>query len=425
MKLSWKNTGIVAGVILVVLAGVILLSGSKVDDHPYYEVQKGPFEVLIAVTGELEAENSVMINGPQELRSRNIRLRNVPILDILPEGSEVTEGDWIATLDRTEAELSLRDLLDQMLSQESQYAAVQLDTTIMLRGLRDELINLEHSLEESKLILEQSTYEPPVTIRQTEINVERARIELEQARENYVLLQQQAEETMTEAALDLERRQRRYQAMNDLLKKFVITAPQSGMVIYHREWNGSKRTVGSTINSRDLTVAVMPELSTLVSRAFVSEIDVNRVMEGQQVRIGMDAFPEREYTGKVVEVSNVGQEMPNTDAKVFEILILVDQSDGLLRPAMTTSNIIVTGSYEDVNYVPLATVHEEAGIPYVYRNDGTRQIVVTGPSNDNFIIIEEGLEEGDLVHLSVPQNRNDFEFVGNELIAGGNAGLQF
>jgi HlyD family secretion protein len=403
--------------LLIIILVILMIPGKATIDEPSYEVQKGQFEILVTVTGELEAESSIMVQGPQELQSRNIRLRNVPILDMVSEGTIVEAGDWIATLDRTEAELSLRDLQDDMLSEESNYNAAQLDTTISMRSLRDELINLEHEVEERRLIYEQSAFEPPATIRQAEINIQRAELALEQARENYFLLQKEAEEIMIEAGLELQRTQRQFQAMSDLLDKFVITAPESGMIIYHREWNGEKRKVGSTIHSRDLTVVVMPDLSTLVSRAYVSEIDVTRVRVGQQVRIGIDAFYDRSYTGSVIEVSNVGQEMPNTDAKVFEVLILVDQGDGMLRPAMTTSNVIIAGSFSDVHFVPLAAVHEEEGIPYVYKDDRTKQIVVTGASNDNFIIIEKGLETGDAVYLSAPVNGNEFKFVGNELIA--------
>jgi HlyD family secretion protein len=74
--------------------------------------------------------------------------------------------------------------------------------------------------------------------------------------------------------------------------------PKSGMVIYHREWNGSRRTVGSSISPWDLTVATLPDLSSMMSRTYVNEIDVSKVKAGQDVRIGVDAFPERQYTGR-------------------------------------------------------------------------------------------------------------------------------
>ncbi len=405
-------------IVSVVLLAFLVIPGSSYDGEAAYEVQKGEFEILVLVTGELEAENSTPIEGPSALQSRNIRLRGVPIQDLVPEGTIVEEGDWVATLDRTEAELSLSELEERMLTEEARYNSAMLDTTIQMSNLRDDLINLEHSVEEMRLVLEQSAYEPPATIRQAEIDLERAKRNLRQARENYSVHREDAVQMVREAQLEYERRVRRYHALNNVMDEFHITAPRSGMIIYHREWNGEKRTVGSTIHSRDLTVAVIPELASLVSRTYVNEIDIDMVAVGQPVRIGVDAFPEREYPGTVIEVSNVGQDLPNTDAKVFEVMIMVDRIDNVLRPAMTSSNAIVTGRFDDVHYVPLAAVHEAGGVPYVYRNNGTRQIVVTGSSNDNFIIIEQGLEEGDLVYLEAPEDGDTFEFTGNELVAG-------
>jgi HlyD family secretion protein len=418
MRIS--KTAIIAGlgIISVVLLMLFAFWGGDSNEYSSFEVQKGDFEILVIVTGELEAENNIQIMGPSALQSRNIRLSGVPIQDLVPEGTIVEKGDWVATLDRTEAELSLRDLEERMLSEEAQYKSAVLDTTIKLSNLRDDLINLEHSVEEMRLILEQSVYEPPATIRQAEIDLERVRRNLAQARENYRHYQQDAVEIVREAELEFDRRTRRYHELNEVMGQFDITAPLPGMVIYHREWNGAKRTVGSTINSRDLTVAVIPELTSLISRTYVNEIDIDKISVGQPVRIGIDAFSEREYSGRVIEVSNVGQELPNTSAKVFEVMVLLDQFDSILRPAMTTSNAIITAQYNDVHYVPVAAVHEPDGVPFVYKSDGTRQIVVTGAFNYNFIIIEEGLNEGDIVYLEVPEKGESFKFVGTELIAG-------
>lgn len=418
MKLVVKAIIAILAIFSVLFLLVAQFTKNDPGDYQWFEVQKGDFEILVTVTGEVEAERSTRITGPSALLSRNIRLNRIPIIDLIPEGTIVDEGDWVATLDRTEAELSLADLEDRMLREEAQLNSTKLDTAIMLGNLRDEIINLDHTVEEMRLILGQSAYEPPATIRQAEINLQRAERNLMQARDNYVLRERDAIERVREEELDLERRTRRYQELSNVIEQFIITAPAPGMVIYHREWNGSKRTVGSTIHPRDLTVAVLPDLSSLVSRTYVNEIDVDLVAIGQQVRIGLDAFPEREYPGRVVDVSNVGQELPNTDAKVFEVLVLIEQIDGILRPAMTTSNAIITGRFRDVHYVPLAAVHHSDAISYVYKEDGTRQIVITGAGNDNFIIVENGLEEGELVCLEIPENGDSFRFVGYELLSG-------
>jgi len=201
-----------------------------------------------------------------------------------------------------------------------------------------------------------------------------------------------------------------------VLEQFIIMAPASGMVIYKREWNGQKRTVGSDISTWDLTVATLPDMSTMVSKTYVNEIDISKISVGQEVRAGVDAFPEKAYSGKVSEVANIGEQLPNTDAKVFEVVIKLDGTDPILRPSMTTSNSIITKMFKDVLHIPLEAVYSNDSMTYVYRKNRTRQVVVLDEENENEIIVEAGLEEGDKLFLSVPEGADEMRFVGLELV---------
>ncbi len=416
MKKNVIITSIIIGV--VVLAIVIYSAAGKKDNVAQLEVAalKGKFEVLVTTTGELQAERSEMIMAPADLRSRNLRFGNIRIQDLIAEGTVVDSGQWVATLDRTESENSLKDIEDALQRAEGAYIKTQLDTTITLRNLRDEIINLEFALEERKLALEQSKFEPPATIRQAEISLDRSQRALDQAIKNYGLRVRQAKEDMNEAFIDLSQQQRRKQEMLDVLDQFVIRAPKSGMVIYHREWGGQRRTVGSTISPWDLTVATLPDLSSLMSRTYVNEIDISKVKTGQEVRIGVDAFPEKRYTGRVTQVANVGEQLPNTDAKVFEVMVRVRESDPVLRPGMTTSNTIVTQVLEEVVYIPLESVYVIDSIPYVHKRGNIRQVVVLGESNENQVVVEQGVEEGEMVFLTLPVNVEKFITRGEELV---------
>jgi HlyD family secretion protein len=113
----------------------------------------------------------------------------------------------------------------------------------------------------------------------------------------------------------------------------------------------------------------------------------------------------------VVSVANVGEQKPNSDAKVFEVNIEVFEADTTLRPAMTTSNDIVADVITDALYVPLESLHSQGdSISFVYLRRGmdiSRQQVKAGKANANEIVITEGLEEGDQVYLSIPQQGKD------------------
>ena len=161
--------------------------------------------------------------------------------------------------------------------------------------------------------------------------------------------------------------------LQTVLSKFIIYAPSDGMIIYKRDRMGAKRKVGSSINPWDNVVATLPDMSSMISKTYVNEIDVSKVKSGQKVEIMVDAFPEKSYTGIVTTVANIGEQLPNADAKVFEVQINVDGSDPILRPSMTTGNKIITKTIDDVTYIPLESV--QAGtdsIPFVYLKNGDK-----------------------------------------------------
>jgi hypothetical protein len=156
----------------------------------------------------------------------------------------------------------------------------------------------------------------------------------------------------------------------------------------------------------------------MLSKTYVNEIDVSKVKTGQHVEIVVDAFPEKKYTGTVTSVANIGEQLPNADAKVFEVLVEVDGSDPILRPSMTTGNKIITKTISDVTFIPLECVHTGAdSIPFVYLKSGTRQVLLLGESNENNIVVEQGLQPHIQIYLSTPEKPENFKLSGEELIS--------
>ncbi len=364
-------------------------------------VKSGPFTVEITTTGELKAQKSVPVMGP--IRARQFRINQLTIERMVEEGTVVEQGEFIASLDKSELFGRVADAQTNLDQELAQYEQTELDTALNLRQQRDNILNLEYGLQEKQLVLEQSKYEPPATIKQNEFNYQKAERDLEQARENYKIKIKQERARMAERTARLRERQQEFTQMQELLKEFTITAPQNGMVIYETNWNGSKIAEGSQISAWNPVVATLPDLTSMQSITFVNEVDIRKVKPGQYVSIGLDAFPEKTLTGKVSKVANVGQQRPNSDAKVFEVIILVNESDPLLRPAMTTSNSIVAERLDDAIYVPLEAIHvEKDSINYVHKSNGTKQEVKLGLANNNEVVIEMGLKAGDNVYLSIP-----------------------
>jgi hypothetical protein len=163
------------------------------------------------------------------------------------------------------------------------------------------------------------------------------------------------------------------------------------------------------VNAWDPGVATLPDLTQMESVTYVNEIDVRKIAVGQNAVITLDADPTKKLTGKVTSVANVGEQRPNTDAKVFEVKLTIDQADTTLRPGMTSGNAIETHRSESALHIPLEAVTSENGIPLVYKQAGshiTKQEIVTGAMNDDEVIVERGLSEVDQVLLSVPHEKD-------------------
>jgi len=407
----------IGGALLVLITVFIFTGKSDKKVEQKVRVKKGPFEILVTTTGELQAQNFENIEGPSELRNRSFRVNDIKIVDLVPEGTVVDSGDYVATLDRNAVSSRLKDLDDEVEKNQSQYTKTELDTSLTLRSLRDELINLKFDTEEKRITVDQSKYEPPATQRQAEISLEKANRDLAQAKMNYILKVEQAKASMKEVQVNLSKSKRERDELIGVLNKFVIYAPKPGMVIYYKEWGGDKRKVGSSISAWDLTVATLPDLSAMNSKCYVNEIDISKVKAGQKVRISVDAFPEKKYTGVVTYVANIGEQLPNADAKVFEVTIKVNEYDPILRPAMTTGNLIEIAKYKDKLFLPLEAVHGGAdSTTFVYTTEGKKKIVMVGSKNDTHIIIDKGLEDGEEVYLSIPDGADKFKVENAELI---------
>ncbi len=364
-------------------------------------VSNGEFHMSVIATGELQAKRSEQIKGPAAMRSNGIY--QTSISDLVPEGTIVSEGQYVAALDKTELDTKLKEVMAELDKINTQLEATRIDTAIEMRGMRDQLINMRFGMREKELEVEQSKYEAPMVIQRANIELERAERDFKQLERKYLLSQEKAQTQINEIMADLNKQQLRLTRLQDLAGEFTITAPKAGMVIYARNWNGKVKT-GSQLQAWNPVVAELPDLSEMISKTYVNEVDISRVRKGQEVRIGVDAFPDNEYTGVVIQVANIGEQLRNYDSKVFEVIIAVNESDSILRPAMTTGNEIITDVLDDKLFIPLEALYKDS-VAYVYREvDGSpvKQEVVTGWTNENEVVILEGLAAGDNVYLTPP-----------------------
>jgi multidrug efflux pump subunit AcrA (membrane-fusion protein) len=373
---------------------------------------KGQFLVTVTTTGELQAKSSINIMGSENARAAYIW--QMKITNIIPEGTVVKKGDFVADLDKSEITGKFKDSQLSVQKLDAQYLQTKLDSALALSQARDELVNLSYTEEEKRLAVEQSAYEAPAMRRQAEIEFERAQRGYEQAKKNYVTKTKQSIAKAQAAEADLMKERQRMDLYKKTMEEFTIKAPADGMVVYAREWNGKKKVVGSTINSWDPTVATLPDLREMESITYISELDIQKIAAGQSVKLKLDADPNKPLTGSVTAVANIGEQRPNSDSKVFEVRIKVNESDTTLRPAMTTANEILVAKLDSVVSIPLECVHTEGRTTFVYKKNGggiVKQEVKLGLLNENAAVVQNGIGEKDELLLTTPSEAGKLKIV--------------
>lgn len=159
----------------------------------------------------------------------------------------------------------------------------------------------------------------------------------------------------------------------------------------------------------------LDDLNRLFVDARVSEIDINKVRLGQTVLIVLDAAPEREYQGEVVELPLVGEIEDGVVA--FNLVIEIKNPDQQIRPGMTASVTIVVDQLEDVLLIPNRAIRIRDGARTVYvLKEGriTPISVILGQSSEDYSVLLEGnIQVGDLIVLT-PPSVNALSMTGSE-----------
>ena len=399
-KIHWTIIGVAA---LLIIS--FFISSDSETEKLLGKVQKGAFRIEVNTSGELKAKKSEDIKGPSRLRSHGIY--QIKITDLISEGTYVHAGDYVAQLDKSEVVTKIATSATEVEKITSEYEQARLDTAIEMLKLRDELINLNYEIEEKKLIANQSSFEAPAVQRQNEIELEKAERKLQQSINNISLKRKQNTAKLHQISLSLKQEQSKLTRIEELMVALKIVAPKEGMVVYKRTWDGKKITSGSQISVWNPTVATLPDLSKMVTKTYVNEIDISHLKKGLTVDLSIDAFPDKSFTGEVVEVANVGEQLPNTDSKVFEVTIEINEQDTLLRPAMTTNNNILIEELKEVLFIPQESVFVNDSISYVVLKTGLglkKQRVDLGKTNSNFVVIAKGLNEGEEFLMVKPED---------------------
>ena len=236
---------------------------------------------------------------------------------------------------------------------------------------------------------------------------------------------------------------------DDDLSKTTIKSPIPGTVTKLRSQRG-ERVVGTAMMA-GTEIMTIADLENMEARVDIGEIDVVLIKIGQKARLEVEAFQDRKFTGVVTEIANAAkgaasnaQQQQQTgnqqEATKFEVKILVTEKEPF-RPGMSVTSEIETRSRSNVLTVPIMAVtarmpkdHGDKGKKKPEPNKEHEAIPLKGvkkeePAKPNEIVF---LVNGDTVKLTkVKSGISDDSYMeiteglneGDEIVSGGYAAV--
>jgi HlyD family secretion protein len=191
------------------------------------------------------------------------------------------------------------------------------------------------------------------------------------------------------------------------VQKTFIRSPISGTVLQLAAQQGETLAAGLSAP----TLIIVADLNRLQVDAFVDETDIGKVRLGQPADVTVDAYPHHVFKGRVTKIA-AGSTIQQ-GVVTYDVTIAIQDPKHLLRPDMTASTTINTGTRSNVLLVPSEAVKlgtRGSTVNVVTRKDGRTAVeprrVTTGASDGVNTEIRGGLQEGDTVVLAgLPQGQ--------------------
>ncbi len=440
---------LVIGYLTYSVGGIGSLFGGYFEDKPKVdfliaEVCREPFIHTVLERGEIESSSNVEVRC--QVRSRSSS--GVNILEIVPEGTWVEEGDFLVRLD--DAALQTQLIQQQIICSTSEAAAIEAKATLdsaklslseyaegtfkeQLAQQQSEVFvaqenkrRAEEYIDYSKRLAERG-YIPEAQLEADMFALEKAKKELGVAETKLTVLSKfTREKMMTELRSDIETAEAKLQSrektweldkvqlaeIEEQIEKCVITAPVAGQVVYaNNRSRASSNTVlieeGMPVRERQ-TIIDLPDPKQMRVVAKIHESRIGFITEGQVAELRLDAMPELPLTGLVTEVSEYPLppiSVYMSHVKEYEVAIQIDQPPPDLRPGMTAEVNVSIEQMDDALQIPLEAIVEVndrcfCAIPTSECTVETRELKI-GMANETDAVVLSGLVAGDKVVLNV------------------------
>ena len=184
------------------------------------------------------------------------------------------------------------------------------------------------------------------------------------------------------------------------LEEFRVYSPSGGTVIDVNVQPGEIITSGTATVGGGTVLMKLADITKMVAKAKINEVNIARVQVGQPVTVHLDAIPGSLFEGTVTVIAPQGEK--DESIVTYEVTIEIENVGLSLRPMMTANIDILTDDLDNVITIPLETLQSEEGDDVVYvEEDGkrVRRKVRVVLRTDSEAVVVQGLEEGDRVIL--------------------------
>ena len=393
--------GSVISLILIIVSLRACLSESDLNIETYM-VKRGDFIFSVTETGELEAVKALNISAPMIPWN----LGSLKITHIIEDGDEVKEGDILAEFDKGQVQKSMEEARSELEITQAQLRKAYATQKSQIQEMEANLEKAQLQLRIAKLNLEMADFKAKIEQKKIELQLKNAEIDLFRAKEQVENQRSINRQEISKLKLKVSQAQTRLDEAISTIEKLTLVAPAPGIAIIEKNWYTGNKFQTDDQPWRGQKLIRLPDLAIMQAKVMINEVDISKIDTTQRSKIIMDAYPDSSFNARVISIAALARNKErDSKVKIFDVILLLEDSDERLMPGMTISSEIIVDQIFDTLFIPLEAVFMDKKGPFVYLQNGddfSLQYIKTGLENDNYVVIEEGLAEHDEIALMDP-----------------------
>lgn len=253
------------------------------------------------------------------------------------------------------------------------------------------------------------THVYPMLVKKAETHLKRCNLREEEQRKSGIYKIAKAQATMLSAEQSIADLKQQQRFAEWELQLTELKAPAQGMVVQREEYRGAQRRkprIGDIL-VKNQPLLDLPDLTTMLVKTKLREVDLCKVCIGKEASIEVDAYPHLLFNGKLTYIGVLAlTDLSKTgDEKFFEIKVGLNNPDNRLRPGMTARITIHADSVKNKLTIPCHAIFENGKQSYCYvqtNNGFVARTIEIGGMNEQWAEVSEGLNEEEFVSLTMP-----------------------